>query len=134
MRRADRTLEAWYALGALGALSIATPFLARGLGLEVDVPRRTEVVDHVVPGVVVLAASTLALFAAMRERSGLDGALLGCAAACMLSGLFELTTHVPLLADAARGDVGWDAALFMSAAGPVILVISFRLLWLEMSR
>ncbi len=42
------------ALTGLSAWATGVPWLARAVGLELDVATRLEVVDHVVPGVVML--------------------------------------------------------------------------------
>jgi hypothetical protein len=47
------------ALTGLSAWATGVPWLAGAVGLELDVATRLEVVDHVVPGVVMLAGAAV---------------------------------------------------------------------------
>jgi len=110
-------------LAALGAWTIVVPYAARPLGLEVDVASTIEVVDHVLPGVLVVL-----LGAWLARRSGGGPPAIGVLVAsgvCALAGVWVLATHVPLLADAAAGREPWGAALWHSATAPVIIVLAF---------
>ena len=114
---------------ALGAWTAATPYLGRAWELNLNVASKVEVVDHVVPGVVVVAASALWLLHLMRSRAGEDSAVpLAAISLCFLGGLWVTSTHVPTVAKAGDPLVPWDAALFHSATGPVLLVLSLALL------
>ena len=117
------------ALAALGALTIATPYLGKELGLRIDVPSKVEVVDHVVPGVIVVVLSALWLVV-LSGRARATGSLLLLAAAGVffLASLWLTLTHVPTLIEAVGGDVPWGPALFHSAAGPPMLGLSLWLL------
>jgi len=111
------------ALAVLGVWTIVVPYLARVLGLEVKVASRVEVVDHVVTGALVAAAGLyLVMLARRRSLAGAPSALLA-AGVCFLAGFWVLSTHVPLLADAARSRVSWGAALWhFSTALPIVLI------------
>lgn len=116
---------------AVGALllslwSITVPSLGRRLGLGVEVPAKVEVVDHVIPGIAAAIASIVAL-ALLRRRSGDDIGLLLAAGVVALSGLWMTTTHLPLVVQAGQGIVPWPAAIWHSAAGPVILGLGVAL-------
>lgn len=113
-------------LGVLGAWTVAVPYVGPPLGLELDVAGRLEVVDHVLPGIVIVAAAGLMV---ALVRCGFAGGLRSLAAACLiaLAGLWVTATHVPLLADAGRGLAPWGAAIFHSTPGLVILALSLRL-------
>lgn len=113
-------------LGALGAWSIVVPYLGPPLGFDLDVLAKVEIVDHVVPGSVIVACSMLGLSLLRRGRSG-SLASLGIAAAIVLAGLWITTTHVPLLLDAGRGVVPWATACFHTASGPLILALGVAL-------
>ena len=117
------------ATAALGAWSIATPYLGNALGLRIDVPSSVEVVDHVVPGVVVLAVSAVWILALARGRST-AGSFPGMVGAGLffLGALWITLTHVPTLIEAAAGDLSWGPALFHSAAGPLMLGLSLWVL------
>jgi len=115
-------VRATAALALLGAWTIVVPYLATALGLEVKVSSLVEVVDHVVPGVLVAAAGFyLTMLARRRSLAGATSALLA-GGVCFLAGFWVLSTHVPLLADAARSaSVSWAAALWHSStAVPVV--------------
>jgi len=111
------------ALALFGAWTIVVPYLATVLGLEVKgVSSLVEVVDHVVPGALVAAAGLhLTMLARRRSLAGVTSALLA-GGVCFLAGFWVLSTHVPLLADAARpASVSWAAALWHSStAVPVV--------------
>ncbi len=115
-------------LVALGIWSIAVPYLGPLLGLILDVPAKLEVVDHVVPGVVVVASSVVLLLRGIRETGRYVVVLLGVTALPFLAGLWMTSTHVPLLFQAAEGLVPWGTALFHSAPGPFIMLLSLLLL------
>lgn len=116
-------------LAALGAWSIVVPALGHALGLGVDVAGRVEIVDHVLPGAVVAVAATrLTVLARRRSLTGSPGALVA-SGACFLAGFWMLVTHVPLVADAARGREPWGAALWhATAAAPVVILAAWCVL------
>ena len=109
------------ALVAIGAWTIVVPYLGRALGLDVKVPARVEVVDHVIPGAIVMLGGLYLLRAARRGALGGDPFALLAAGACFLCGFWVLVTHLPLVGDAADARIGWDAAIWHSiAALPVV--------------
>jgi len=113
-------------LSALGVWTIVVPYLGRTLGLEVNVARRVELVDHVVPGAVVAGVGAyLAVRAAHRAASGWP--MIAGGSACFLAGFWVLATHVPLVADAAAGRAAWGAALWHASTAVPIVALS---LWL----
>ena len=113
-------------LGALGAWSIVVPYLGPVLGLELDVAQNVEVVDHVVPGVLIVACSAALLSLLRRDQPGSVVAL-GLACAIALGGLWIAATHLPLLRDASRGIVPWGTACFHTASGLIILALALPL-------
>jgi hypothetical protein len=112
------------ALAATGAWTVVVPYLANLLDLEVDVAARVEVVDHVVPGAVVLIASLYLVAAARRRPWAADQVALFAAGVCFLAGFWVLATHVPLLGDAADDRAGWDAAIWHSISALPIVAIA----------
>jgi len=123
-----REARAQLALVALGGLSMLPPYVGPPLGLELDVPASVEVVDHVLPGVVVALCGGLgALLVRRRHRApaGLGGLVLYSGA--FLAGLFETATHAPLLLEAGERLTPWGAVLLHSTLAPVITMIA---LWL----
>jgi hypothetical protein len=121
-------------LGALGAWLLAAPYLGPALGLVLDVPPIVEVVDHVVPGLIVVTLSGASLLGgapllSVGARGGAPGGFLTLAVPglAFLAGLWGTSTHVPLVADAWAGEAPWGAALFHSVPGILIAVLSLAL-------
>lgn len=113
--------EARWAVGLAGIAvwAAAVPWLAAAVGLELPVPTRLEVVDHVVPGVAMLAgAAVLAGSPGLRP----DLTWMGVGAVAFLTGVWITATHVPLVLDALDGLVAWEVALVHFSAGPPILL------------
>ena len=118
------------ALVALGAWEIGVPYLAAALGLELDVPSRVEVVDHVVPGLVLVASGALLAFWARRGARG--GVLpLVLASLAFLAGFWITATHVPLVLQAGDELSPWGSVLFHATGGPPIVALA---LWLLVPR
>lgn len=120
-------------LGFLGAWSIAVPFAARAVGLHLNVARRLEIADHVLPGIAIACAVTLLILA---RRGSTPNAWMAPLALgiVFLGGLWITATHVPLIFQAADGRPGapWDASIFHSLWGPPIAFVSVWLLWREL--
>lgn len=100
---------------AIGVWATLAPYAGPPLGLEVNVEPKIEVVDHVVPGVVVLA---VAGFAAV------VGLALPLTLLAALAGLWMTATHIPLLMQVRTGEVDLAAALFHSVPGIAIFVFA----------
>lgn len=106
-------------LAGLAAWAIAVPWLARSVGLPLDVPSRLEVIDHVVPGLAVLVCCAILL------RPGTSEPLeLGAAGVACLAGIWITATHAPLLPEALDGVSPWGAALLHLSAGPPVVLLS----------
>jgi hypothetical protein len=118
------------ALALAGGLSALPPYLGPPLGLELDVRSSVEVVDHVLPGVVVALCGGLAALLARRRtlppRAGV--VCLALYSSAFLAGLFQTATHVPLLLDAGGPLTPWEAVLLHSTLAPVITVLAFWLM------
>ena len=89
-----------------------------------------EVVDHIIPGIVVFVASVAALGASRRPvrpdaGPGITAFVAGLV--ILLAGFWMVATHVPLLFQAARGDAPWDATIYHSSAA--FAVFGFGLIW-----
>lgn len=100
----------------LSVAGLVAPYVSRGVGLPVPVDPKVEIVDHVIPGLVVLAV-TGAVF--LMRRLSLVGTLLAT-----LAGFWITATHLPLLLQAGRGEASRPAALIHSTGGILILIAS----------
>ena len=93
----------------------------------------TEVVDHIIPGILVFVASVAALLGMKgREAAEAEGRGPGLTAfvaglVILLAGFWMVATHVPLLAQAGRGEANWAPAIYHSSAA--FAVFGFGLLW-----
>jgi len=95
-----------------------------------DVPAKVEVVDHVVPGVMVAVCGVLVALLARRDEEGAYGApALALTGLCFLAGLWQTATHFPLVLDGGEPGSPWAAVLLHSTAGPVMVVLA---LWLTL--
>lgn len=124
MAPAARRADVWRlgVLAALGAWTIVVPYLGRAIGLEVNVARSVEVVDHVVPGALVAAIGTYLAVSAYRNALPAANQAIG-AGICFLAGFWVLATHVSLVAQAARGQESWGPTLWhASTAIPIVLL------------
>jgi hypothetical protein len=115
-------------LALLGVWSVFPPYLGPPLGLELDVAAKVEIVDHVVPGVVVaLCAGLAALLMRRGVGAQLDAIGLALTSLCFLAGLWQAATHAPLVLDGGGSETPWGAVLFHASPGPVILAIALAL-------
>jgi len=119
-------------LAALSLWAMAVPWTARALGLRLDVPTRLEVIDHVVPGLVVLACCALLLHPRTAKPSDVLR-LIAVAVAC-LAGFWITATHATLLPEAIEGVTPWGPALLHLSAGPPITASTLWMLLLDAGR
>lgn len=130
-RRVSRATLLALAVGALGAWSVAVPYVGRALGLEVNVAPSLEVIDHVVPGAVAVACAGFS-YLKLRDGSATRSlAYLIAVGVSLLAGLWITTTHLPLLAAANRGSVQWGPALWHSLPGLPMPILSALLYMLS---
>lgn len=107
---------------AVGVLAVLPPYVGPHLATEA----RVEFVDHVVPGVVVLAVSAAALAAGRRlPRAGT--AMFAAGLGIVLAGLWMVATHVPLVAQALRDQAPLVATVWHTTPG--VMVTAFGALW-----
>jgi hypothetical protein len=116
------------ALAALAVWAGVVPWLARALGTELDVATRLEVVDHVVPGAIVVCCCALLLRLGRRPGSL---ARLGAIAVAALAGFWITATHAILVTEALDGVSPWGAALLHLSAGPPVTIIAVWMLLAE---
>ncbi len=116
-------------LAILGALSVTPPYLGPALGLELGkIDSIVEIVDHVIPGSIVFLAAGASFLLLRAGRLRQDSLLLATALAiCMLAGVWETSSHVPLVLDGGRPESPWGPVILHSSLAPVLAVLS---LWL----
>jgi hypothetical protein len=85
-----------------------------------------EVVDHIIPGILV-AAACLACLVLRRRPEGPGLVPFFAGTVVLLAGFWMVATHVPLLAQATRGDAPWPATIYHSSSA--FAVFGFGLLW-----
>lgn len=98
----------------LALWAIVAPYADGLIGLRVSVRAAVEVADHVIPGLVAGAAAVVLV---LRPRLSLEMGLV-----VSLAGVWMIATHVPLVADAARGAVSMGAAVWHVAPGVALLI------------
>jgi hypothetical protein len=118
------------ALALLGAWSILPPYIGPVVGLDLDVKASVEVVDHVVPGVIIILCAGLAALQVGRSEAAEDSTLgLLLMGACALAGLWQTVTHAPLVFDGGEPGSPWDSVIVHSTPGPFLVMLS---IWLFM--
>lgn len=98
-----------------GAWALLPPYT----GPTLNTAARVEFADHVVPGIVVVAISMLALFVGRRGGNQL---LLAAGLGVVLAGFWMTATHLPLVVQATRGEAPWGATVYHSLPGLAVLV------------
>lgn len=106
--------------GLLSGLWALVPLYS---GPELNVARRVEIADHLIPGVVVLAACVAAIALRLRATK-----LLVAGMAVALAGFWMTATHLPLVLQAKDGGVAWGSALYHTLPGVAVLVVG--LVWI----
>lgn len=96
-----------------GAWAMLPPFVGPGL----DTALGTEIADHPVPGLVVLAVTVVAT----RWSGGASDAWFLAGLVVTLAGVWQVASHVPLVAQAARGGAPWLATVHHVLPGVVVL-------------
>lgn len=103
----------------VAVVASGAPWIAKALGLPLPVRTSLEIVDHVVPGVVVVGASAAVLSGRLSTFAALIATL-----ASALAGLWMTATHVPLLLQARTVLVDWPTASIHSVPGIVTLALT----------
>lgn len=115
------------ALVAFAGLFVAVwASLPRYSGPKLNVAASTEVVDHVIPAILVLLCSVVAIFAGRRAK-GPGGTRFLAGMGVLLAGLWMMATHLPLVAEARRGEAPWVATIYHTSAA--LAVFGLGLLW-----
>ena len=116
-------------LTVLGPVAILPPYLGPEIGLKLQgIASSVEVVDHVIPGILIFLAAGSCFLLVRAGRMAQDSLVLATAVAlCMLAGVWQTSSHIPLVLDGGRPESPWDAVILHSTLGPVITLLS---LWL----
>lgn len=118
------------ALALLGAWSIVPPYLGPVVGLDLNVKDSVEVVDHVLPGVLIVLCAGFAAFQVRRSEAAEDSTVgLVLMGTCALAGLWQTVTHAPLVADGGDPGSPWDSVILHATPGPLLVLLS---IWLFM--
>ena len=104
----------------------AWAFLPPYSGPELNTEMRVEIADHVIPAVV-LAAVSVALMVLRPRLARLPGVPLGAGFVVVLAGLWMVSTHVPLVGQATRGEAPWSGTVYHTA--PSLAVLGLGLVW-----
>jgi len=95
-------------------------------GPALNTAASVEVTSHIVPAVVVLLAAIVGILAGRRPQG--PGALrLIAGMIVLLAGMWMLATHLPLVAQATRGEAPWAGTIYHTAAS--LAVFGLGLLW-----
>jgi hypothetical protein len=109
------------AAAVIGVWAVLPPYSGPVLVTET----KNEIADHVVPSVLLLSMVAIALAGGYRSPN----AMLGLGLGIVLAGVWMTSTHVPLVAQALRGDVGWAATLWHTIPGLVVLGLGVTWAW-----
>ena len=101
----------------VGLWAVAPNFTGPGLVLQ---DPSVEVIDHVVPGLIVVAASIVALVVAWSAARPWPTLFLS-GGVVTAAGLWMVATHVPLLLQAVQGSAPWSGALYHLAPSAAVL-------------
>lgn len=117
-------------------LAALLPFVGLGVALWASLPKYSgpklnvepakEIADHIVPAVVVLVSSLVAVLAG-RRADGPGVRRLVAGMAVLLAGLWMMVTHLPLVAEATRGQAPWPATIYHTSSA--LAVFGLGLLW-----
>ncbi len=110
------------ALPLIGGLAAVWATLPPYSGPSLTASRQAEVVDHVVPGAVLMIASAVGLVAARGFRHSAP-TMLACGLLVALSGVWMTATHVPLVVQAGGGGISWAAVAYHAAPGLAVLAL-----------
>ncbi len=108
-------------LAGLGLVVGSWALLPPYSGPPLNTADMVEFVDHVVPGVVVIAISVASLLLARAGRAA--GARLPAGLGIVLAGFWMVATHLPLVLQATRQQAPWGATIYHSLPGLAVLAL-----------
>lgn len=98
-------------------------------GPELATEMRVEIADHVVPSILMIVLSVAALARSRGAAAGSTGGsfMLIAGLGILLAGFWMVATHVPLVAQARRGEVTNGVAAYHTAPGVAVMLLG--LVW-----
>lgn len=102
----------------IGLWAVLPPYTGPELATEM----RVEIADHVVPSILVLILSVVTL-AMQRRRAVVGSFFLLAGLGVLLAGFWMVATHVPLVAQARRGEVTGGVAAYHTAPGVAVTLL-----------
>lgn len=114
-------------LPVIGLVTAAWALLPPYSGPELNTEIRVEVADHVVPALILAVVSVVSIVLGYRQDA-LPATSLVSGFIVLLAGLWMVSTHVPLVAQASRSEVPWAAAIYHAA--PSLAALAFGLVWI----
>lgn len=114
-----------------GLVMAAWAFLPPYSGPALNTETRVEVADHVVPGALLFAVSLTALVIGRRAPLTSRLSLLSAFVA-LSSGVWMTTTHLALVVQATRGEVGAGAAIYHTVPGVAVIIVGS--VWIAVGR
>lgn len=120
------------ALPFLGLVAAGWALLPPYTGPDLATEMRVEIADHVVPSVLMIVLSVAALMRTRRSEAGAPSGsfFLIAGLGIVLAGFWMVATHVPLVAQARRGEVTNGVAAYHTAPGVAVLLLG--LLWVAL--
>jgi hypothetical protein len=101
----------------VGCWAILPPYT----GPALNTSYRVEVIDHVVPSIVIIVISALSFFFA--RRGGAASVLFPAGLGIFLAGFWMTATHAPLVLQATRQEAPWGATIYHSLPGLAVLAL-----------
>ena len=108
-------------LAGLGLLVGGWALLPPYSGPALNTADNVEFVDHVAPGVLVIAIALGSLLLARGERA--STLLFPAGLAIVLAGFWMTATHLPLVLQATRQQAPWGATIYHSLPGLAVLAL-----------
>lgn len=108
------------------ALAVGLYAMAPGIYLGgLHVKPGAEIVDHVVPGLVVIAMVAVGLSSGVRSVTAMAYSGL----VVLLAGLWMVLTHIGLFRQAVGGQVSWGPGAYHCSAAALVLLVGLAWVW-----